>query len=654
MNMIRTLVTFLLGIGVTGVGFAEASSSSSSAPARRPQYQNFKVAVYVPVGLVRRFEDPAVLEREWQQISSQLRVDKVYIETQRDRVLAGDALLERVKRFFADRGVETAGGITYSDGGSGQFRSFCYTDPADRAFVKESIELTARHFDEIILDDFFFVTTKYPSDIAAKGDRSWTQFRLDLMNEAGRELVVKPARAVNPRARIIIKYPNWYEHFAGLGFDLEEGPKIYDGIYAGTETRDPHTTDQFLQQYESYQIVRYFENIAPGRNGGGWVDTFNLEYIDRYAEQLWNTVFAKAPEMTLFNWRALMDPAQPGARGEWERERTSFNYQDMVAYRPAGKATSADGKERPPANIARVAGYSLDQVDAFLGRLGKPIGIHSYRPPHATGDDFLHNYLGMIGLPIDLHPTFPKTAPVVLLTEAARGDPQIVAHIKEHLLAGNSVVMTASLYQALRGKGIEDVVELEPTEKRILADGYSTGFGAGGRAVLRNEVTGAPPVLFPQIRFLTNDAWALVSAMSEGVGFPLLLMDRYGKEGVLYVWNIPDNFRHLYRLPPPVISAVKDVVMRGFPVRVDGPSEISLFAYDNRTFIVESYRPKAERVQVATLGPGTRLRDLVTGQVIEGTPPAKERPRWNEMPKEPRVTFDLEVPAHSYRVFAIE
>ena len=39
----------------------------------------------------------------------------------------------------------------------------------------------------MIQDDFFFVTTKTDSDIAAKGDRSWTQFRLDLMDDAGGE-----------------------------------------------------------------------------------------------------------------------------------------------------------------------------------------------------------------------------------------------------------------------------------------------------------------------------------------------------------------------------------------------------------------------------------------------------------------------------------
>ena len=138
------------------------------------------------------------------------------------------------------------------------------------------------------------------------------------MRDAAQNLVVKPAKAVNPKVKMVIKFPNWYEHFQGLGYDLDQEPKIFDGIYTGTETRDPEMTDQNLQAYESYQIIRYFENIAPGRNGGGWVDTFSLRYVDRYAEQLWDTMFAKAPEMMLFNWAAHAATVRPGDRTNWQ------------------------------------------------------------------------------------------------------------------------------------------------------------------------------------------------------------------------------------------------------------------------------------------------------------------------------------------------
>ena len=100
-------------------------------------YTNFDVAIYIPVGVVQRFEDPENLTNDWDRISRQLKVDKVYIEVQRDRNLASDELLEQVKKFFLDRGVRVAGGMALSDGGSGQFNSFCYTDPQDRAVHPE-------------------------------------------------------------------------------------------------------------------------------------------------------------------------------------------------------------------------------------------------------------------------------------------------------------------------------------------------------------------------------------------------------------------------------------------------------------------------------------------------------------------------------------
>ena len=174
------------------------------AIARAGLYTNFVVSIYIPVGVVRNLDDPATLSNQWNRISRQLKVDKVYIEVQRDRNLTSDETLERVKKFFVDHGVKVAGGMAASDGSiGGQFKTFCYTDPKDREFIKGAAELAARHFDELIQDDFFFNTTKNDSDIAAKANRSWTQFRLDLMDDAAENLIIKPARAVNPKIKQI-------------------------------------------------------------------------------------------------------------------------------------------------------------------------------------------------------------------------------------------------------------------------------------------------------------------------------------------------------------------------------------------------------------------------------------------------------------------
>jgi len=609
-------------------------------------YTNFDVAIYIPVSVVRSFEDPEILSNDWNRISCQLKVDKVYIEVQRDRNLASDALLESVKKSFLDRGVRVAGGMALSDGGNGQFRSFCYTDPKDREFIRRAVELAARHFDEIIQDDFFFDSTKYDSDIAAKGKKSWTRFRLELMDDAARNLLVKPARAVNPRVKMIVKFPNWYEHFQGSGYDLEQEPKIFDGIYTGTETRDPVITDQHLQPYESYEIIRYFDNVTPGRNGGGWVDTYSIRYIDRYAEQLWDTMFAKARQMMLFEWSAMSRPIRPGDRQEWQELSTSFDYRRLLA---SFNTNNPAGLTEP--TIARVAGYSLEQVDAFLGKLGNPIGIASYKPYQSTGEDFLHNYLGMIGIPIELYPVFPTNADLVLLTESAKFDPDIVAKIKGQLRAGKSVVITSGLLRALQDKGVEDIVELRFTDRKFLAHEYIGGFGAGTGANLGGGSNG--DILFPEIDFFTNDAWPLVRAIANGNGYPLLLMDRYSR-GILYVLTVPDNFADLYRLPPATTTAIKNYLMRGFPVQLDGPAQVALFAYDNHTFIVESYLPVETKVKVSVPTGFTRLKNLVTGEVIPGQAPVSDpgsRRRGNE---ESRVSFPVRLLPHSYGVFAAE
>jgi hypothetical protein len=624
--------------------------AATSAPA----HDQFRVAVYIPVFVVQRMKDSAYLQKSWDELSSQVKVDKVYIETYRSGTIADDALLESVKAFFTSRGVEVAGGIAYvgsgdtagsdaAEAGDGQFVSMCYTDPKQRDYVKHIAEITARHFDEIILDDFFFNNTKRDSDIAAKGNLSWTAFRLKLMNEVSRELVIGPARAVNPKVKIIIKFPNWYEHFQANGYDLDQEPKIFDGIYTGTETRDPVITDQHLQQYESYAIIRYFDNISPGRNGGGWVDVYDTRYIDRYAEQLWDTMLAKTPQIMLFQYSDLLRPAEMGKREAWSSLATTFNAADLEKWHANSSTTEA-------ISFATAAGYALSQVNAVVGKLGKPIGIASYKPYQSTGEDFLQNYLGMIGIPIDMRPDFPADAHTVLLTEQAKFDPDLVTKIRTHLEKGGNVVITSGLLKELQGKGpegkgIEQIADLHVTGNVLRVNEYWGGSGAGAGADLGKT----SEVLIPEIAFLTNDAWPVVRGTANGRGAPLLLMDRYSK-GILYVLTIPENANDLYALPQPVLTSIRQYLLARFPVSVDAPSKVSLFAYDNRTFVVESYLDVPAAVTVSTAASANHLRNIATGEVVEGKP----APNTGHAHRPQRTEFHITIAPHSFIAFSEE
>ena len=640
---LRPLTVFLL---------VSACLSLAAAPPQPPAHDQFHVAVYIPVGVVERMKDPAWLEKSWNEISSQVRVDKVYIESYRSGTLADGAQLESVKSFFIAHGVQVAGGIAYaaggdmagfesSEGSDGQFVSFCYTDPKARDYVKHVAEVTASHFDEVILDDFFFNNTKRDSDIAAKGDASWTDFRLKLMDEVSRDLVVGPSHAVNPKVKVIIKFPNWYEHFQANGYDLEQEPKIFDGIYTGTETRDPVTTDQHLQQYESYQIIRYFDNIAPKSNGGGWVDVYDNRYLDRYAEQLWDTMLAKTPQIVLFQYSDLLRTAEAGDRQTWAGLGTSFNWPELEAWHANTGLTA-------PITYATAAGYSLNKVNAVLGELGTPIGLASYKPYQSTGEDFLHNYLGMIGIPIDLHAEFPSDAHTILLTESAKFDPRIVDKIRTHLEAGGNIVITSGLLRAIQDKGISQIADIHATGNVLKIQDYWGGYGAGAGA----NLGATSEVLVPEIAFQTNDAWPIVRGTANGRGAPLLIMDRYSK-GILYVLTIPENANDLYSLPQPVLTAIRHYLLGTFPVQIDAPSKVSLFAYDNKRFVVESYLDSPVEVRITVPGADVKLRRIGSGEVINGVNSAPAAPHSKRI-ESPQTNFKVQVAPHSFLAFAEE
>src|SRR5207248_4846508 len=140
----------LLALSLTLVPFAAALAGAADSQ------KSFETVIYIPVAGTLKMKDHHWLETTWATISSQLHVDKVYLETYRSRVLADDQVIDEAKKFFAEHGVKVAGAICYSDSDNGQFVSFTYTKPADREYVKHVAELTAKHFDEVILDDFFF------------------------------------------------------------------------------------------------------------------------------------------------------------------------------------------------------------------------------------------------------------------------------------------------------------------------------------------------------------------------------------------------------------------------------------------------------------------------------------------------------------------
>ena len=434
---------------------------------------------------------------------------------------------------------------------------------------------------------------------------------------------------------MIIKYPNWYDHFPALGFDLENGPKIFDGVYTGTETRDAVRSNQHLQPYLGYLVWRYYNNLAPGRNGGGWVDTGGMRTIDRYSEQLWITMFAKAPEITLFDYRQMLNPLSEAQRAQWQGQGTSFDFDKMM------QPVKLHDKEVTPSTVARAAGYSLEVVDDAIGFLGEPMAIKSYKPYHSTGEDFLQNYFGMIGIPMDIVPEFPEDEEFIILTEQAKYDKDIVAKIQKQLQAGKDVMITSGLLRALQGKGIEKIVDMEYTDRKALINEVMFY----GQLIPTKK-----PILMQQVQYQTNDSWEIISGMDAGLGWPIVHRGNFSK-GNLYLFVIPDNFADLYSLPDVALNRIRDLVSaRVLPYTIEGPNDVALYIYDNNTIVVESFHDEPITINVVGARAGNNIaKDMLTGDSIK----ASERQAMGRGATA-KSAYRVTLKPHSFRVLRFE
>ena len=182
-------------------------------------YKNFKTVVYCVAQWADKISEEDLRKQiEWFQ--KYVGVDKVYLETFRDVFCRKEQLL-MIKRVLEENGIEVSGGITTVTPDLNEtdkkrqrlFNTFCYCNEPMRNRLKEISEYTASVFDEFIIDDFYFTQCMCEDCQKEKGNRSWSEFRLAKMKEVSENLILKPAKAVNPKCKVIIKYPLWYDNF---------------------------------------------------------------------------------------------------------------------------------------------------------------------------------------------------------------------------------------------------------------------------------------------------------------------------------------------------------------------------------------------------------------------------------------------------------
>lgn len=536
-------------------------------------YKNFSAAIYCPVKNLTDIKDFTEFEKKFEKLEKHIEIKKMYLETYRHGTQIDRKHMEKVKAFFEKRSITVAGGITTDSPNTseGGFNVLCYTNNESLEYIQKVCEFTASLFDEIILDDFYFTNCKCPSCVKAKGDRTWADFRLELMKNVSENVIVGPTKKVNPNVKMIIKYPNWYEHFQDSGYNLEDETKIFDAIYTGTETRNPLYAQQHLPKYLSYFNMRYMENTAPGRNGGGWFDPFECTYnLTSYVEQAQLTIFAKAKEAMIFCLGALLD--------------SDYSL------------------------CAPLLGQAFEDMDMYMGELGNPAGTATYVPYHGCGEDYLHNYIGMLGIALEPTPRYPDKAKVIFLTEDAAVDAQILQKLEQSLLSGADVIVTSGFVKKTMDRGFNKLVNVGCGDKKALVHNYA--YSDNGGITFGGCENGSAPVLIPQLEFKTNDTWELIAGLGEDNNFPVLLKSLYGK-GRLYILTIPDDYGNLYNLPRKILGEIRKLFPS--PIILDAPAKVGFFAYDNDCFILHSFQPYYDEVKFMINGEDAVVRDLVRG-----------------------------------------
>ena len=352
---------------------------------------------------------------EW---CKQTGVTHVFIETYRDGYTADRDVLERAKARFKAEGFDVSGCVTPTKVGKsskGWNGISCYTSAETQKELQKIFEYTASLFDEIMIDDFLFTDCQCDECKTARGDRSWGQYRCDLMLKVSREQILGAARAVNPAAKIILKYPQWYEEFHNRGYDVLRQTAAYDRTWVGTETRDYDNKRWGGKvQYEAYYIMRWLGEIGGAKCGGGWFDPFGTTQ-DTYVEQARQTVLADAREMLLF------------------------------CYGPLQHDTG-------PANVEKLR---VEMPGLFkLAQLvrGKPLkGIFAPKPPNsdALNEQYVFDFVGMLGLPLIPTASISTDAKAAFLSVHSLKDPALSDKLQTMLAAGKPVLITDGLAQKL-------------------------------------------------------------------------------------------------------------------------------------------------------------------------------------------------------------
>ncbi len=517
----------------------------------------------------------------WEAVE-RMEITKLYLEVYRGGHTVPPEQLVQVRDWLTERDIEVVGGIATVPGGDvgvrqqGPLGWFNWQNEKTQRDLERIIRASAPLFDTFIVDDFLCTGDVSAESEQAKGDRSWGQYRRELLTELAQSIFLRPAREVHPGITVIVKFPQWHDRFFLFGYDTETFPRIFDRVWVGTETRGRNTQRfGFVQPYEGFVNYRWLADIAGEKIGGAWFDHGDCGEHD-FLDQAYTSVLAGATELVF------------------------FNLGDVVAGHPDhAKVASQFGR--------------LADLAAFV-RKHPVVGVPAYKPPNSdpAGDMYLMDFLGMLGIPLVPVHEFPSEAPVIFLAAQAAADPDLYEHVQKARARGVHLILTTNLLIAWpQGRELAAKIGVDPDFRSA-----PTHAACGTESESADVILESPIEVAPR----TDD----VICISQGRRLLLLrtvnnisllnthTYDQADFDAVGEVLLCPRPLG-LLSLGEPALTAFRTAFAGGKPPPFEGPASVTYhpFADANRgDCVLQNFNDRA--VKVSLTSPQDRVRRAFT------------------------------------------
>ncbi len=548
-----------------------------------------RFSAFVPAQAVNHHLSEPSGRREALQLFQANKISKVYLDCLRGGHFPGEDVLVAARDFFNENGLQVSAGLTPTRG-TGKASThgrwwLCYTNKKTQEELTCIARRTARIFDEIIVDDFLCTQCQCAECCSARGERSWGEYYRALLVKVAQDCIIAPSKAENPRVRVVIKYPQWYDRFHAFGYDVCQHPNQFDEVWVGTEIRDPRV--EYVHQYQAFANYRWLASLSGEKIGGGWFDFINC-YPNIYVEQAVQSVLAGARELIRFHYQPeLYSPENP-------------NTQALLQTVPA-----------------------LEKLASLLdGHV--PQGVAFYKPPDTDGEDeaYLLDYLGMLGLPIVPCHVFPHDAQAVCLPLQAAVDPDVVEHALALAERGATIMLTPGFME-----------KLAYDERILKLAGYaSPPVTPVDLWTFRFSVQQTPTAAESHVHFGTRlhpiSAEVLATGIPPTGNFPVLTRNKY-QNGKVIVFNAK-TFRYpegsgrvtvaepvsLPYLPQKLVDVLRAEMLSDFPVDVQVQSRVGVYWYSNQ-LILTNFNDQSVEATVALQPTCTgQTKDAVTQRTL--------------------------------------